>query len=283
MQAPRTLLSLAALLALPGVALATLPCEIERTHTLALDFENANRLQVSIGPDRLALEGAEDGDGILTIRLCASSPERLEALAFGQARLGTDGLQLTLDHGGRSNRYIRGWFAGRSDYGHFEISGRIPARLALELTVGSGGARVSDIAALDAVVGSGDLEVRRIAGPLRLTVGSGDVDAEHLGSLEITSIGSGDVEARRIGGEVSVGGIGSGDLELREVAGSVRIGTIGSGDAELRDIGGNVEIRTLGSGDVDVAGVGGDLSLRSKGSGRVRHSGVQGSVSLPNR
>jgi len=274
----------AALVLSPAIATAQQPCDFERTEELRLDLVDISTLQISIGPDALRLEGRDDADGVLRVRMCASSQERLDALNVSQLQPHAGRLQVELDHGGRANRYMRVFlFFSVNDYGRFEIAGQIPTALAVDLTVGSGNARVSDIAELEAVIGSGDLEARGITGTFSMQVGSGDIVGENLGALEIGNIGSGDVTVTQVHGDARVGSIGSGDLRLHEVRGSVTIGPIGSGDARLRDIGGNVEVRTLGSGDLDVRDVGGDLTVRSKGSGNIVHSGVAGEVRLPRR
>lgn len=274
---------IAALLLSPGLALASGPCAVERTQTLELDTVGIETLQVSIGPDSLRLEGQDQEGGSLSVRMCASDQTRLDDLAAALERDGDDRLVLALDHGGRHNEIGRSWFITRSDYGRFEISGRIPARLAVDLTVGSGDAEVTNVGALEAVVGSGDLEVSRVDGRFTALVGSGDIEAERTGPVEIGSIGSGDIKLRGVEGDARIGNIGSGQLDLREVSGTVSIGTIGSGGAKLFDVGGDVEARALGSGSIEARDIGGDLRLRSKGSGDVEHRGVKGSVSLPNR
>lgn len=275
--------TIAVLLLSPGLALASGPCEVERTQTLELATAGIATLQVSIGPDSLRLEGHDQDEGTLTVRMCASDQQRLDALSAALQREGGDRLVLVLDHGGRHNEISSNWFFSRADYGRFEIQGRIPARLAVDLTVGSGDARVSHVAALEAVVGSGELDVDRVGGPFTMMVGSGDIEAAGTGPVEIGSIGSGDVRLRGVEGDARIANIGSGSLDLREIVGSVAIGTLGSGDATLRDVSGAVEVRALGSGSIEADGIGGDLSLRSKGSGSVEHRDVAGGVSLPNR
>lgn len=274
---------LTALLLAPGLALAKGPCTVERTQSFDLDTAGIAVLQVSIGPDQLRLDGHDGDSGQLTVRMCASDQARLDALGAAIERRGDDRLVLELDHGGRSNRISTGWFSSRSDYGRFEIQGRIPAHMAVDLTVGSGDAEVNNVAALEAVVGSGDLEANHITGLFKGQVGSGDIEVEGAGRVEIGNIGSGDISIDGVQGDAVVGNIGSGDLSLRGVTGSVRIGAIGSGDAKLRDVAGSVEVRALGSGDIDARDIGGDLTLRSKGSGRVNHRNVGGTVSVPNR
>lgn len=274
---------IAVLLLSPGLALGQGPCAVERTQTLALDTVGIETLQVSIGPDSVRLEGQDQEGGSLSVRMCASDQTRLDDLAAALERDGDDRLVLALDHGGRHNVIGRSWFITRSDYGRFEISGRIPARLAVDLAVGSGDGEVANVAALDAVVGSGDLDVKQVGGRFTALVGSGDIEAERTGPVDVGSIGSGSIRLREVEGDARIGSIGSGRLDLRRVTGSVSIGTVGSGNAKLLDVAGNVEVGALGSGSIEARDIGGDLSLRSKGSGSVEPRNVGGSVSLPNR
>ncbi len=268
----------------PAVASAQQLCDFERIEEIRLDLADVSTLHMSVGPDAVNIEGRDGAQGALRVRMCASSQERLDALNVTQFRPDAGRLQVELDHGGRGNSYTQVFLFFRSnDYGRFEIEGQVPATMAVDLTVGSGSGRVRGVAELEAVVGSGDLEVRDIAGTFSALVGSGDIVGQHVGSLQISNIGSGDVTVRQVQGDARVGSIGSGDLELHAVQGSVSIGPIGSGDARLRDIGGNVEVRTLGSGDIDVRSVAGDLYVRSKGSGGITHNDVAGEVRLPRR
>lgn len=254
---------LTALLLTPGLAMASQPCALERTETIELDAAGIDVLQVSIGPDSLRLDGQEGETGTLSIRMCASDQQRLDDLAAALERE-DDRLVLVLDHGGRHNVISGSWFFKRSDYGRFEITGTLPARMAVDLTLGSGNAEVANVAALEVVVGSGDLDVERVPGAFKALVGSGDISAERTGPVEI-------------------GSIGSGSLDLRTVEGQVSIGAIGSGKASVRDIAGDVQVRTLGSGTLEARDVRGGLELRSKGSGTVEHRDVRGQVSLPRR
>ncbi|TXK59639.1 hypothetical protein [Alkalisalibacterium limincola] len=267
----------------PTLALAAMPCAHENRSELQLDLDDIRVLQVAIGPDKLRLVGAPDGDGRLSVRGCASSAERLAQLSLEPERAGDGVLKLVRETGGSSSVRFNLFGRGSGNYGYFEIEGRIPDTLAIDLAVGSGDAWIHNVQSLDATVGSGDLEARDVAGLFKARVGSGDIEARNVGRAEIGSIGSGDVELYGVAGDVSVGSIGSGDLDLRDVEGSVDIGSIGSGDAELQRIAGSVSVRTLGSGDVRAYDVGGDVSLSVKGSGDVRTRNVAGNVDVPRR
>ena len=162
------------------------------------------------------------------------------------------------------------------------LSATLPDNLPVRLQVGSGDAWVNGTASLDANVGSGDLDIKRVRGQVSAKVGSGDVEIADVGSLHVPSIGSGDVSAGNVRGDVEVGSIGSGDFSLDRAGGSVRIGSIGSGDASLAAIGGAVEVGSVGSGDVEVRGAA-SLTVRSVGSGDIDHRDVRGAVNIPRR
>lgn len=280
---------------LPALALAQPSCPHQRPHELALDLDGVEVLAVELGRHTLHLNGAADADGVVRGRACASSERRLEGLSLSQERRGA-WLVLRAEDSGGSNVFR---LFGGSDYAYHELNLKVPQGLAIELELGSGDAFVHDIAALDADVGSGDLDAGRISGRIALRVGSGDVKLESTGmlaiesvgsgdviardvrgDLEIGSVGSGDVSVRGIGGEARIGSVGSGDIALSEVARGVRAGSIGSGDIALKGVGGNVELDRLGSGDLRVTDVEGDVHIRRKGSGDVHPSNVKGEVSI---
>lgn len=270
------------LLLAPSLALASMPCAHETRSELQLDLQDIQTLKATIGADKLRLVGAPDGDGRLSVRACASSAERLGRMTLDAQRAG-DVLTLVREVGGDSSVSFSLFGRARGNYGFFEIEGRVPQSLAVELTVGSGDAWIHSVHALDATVGSGDLEARDIADLFSAQVGSGDIDARSVGRARVRSIGSGDLDIHGVAGDVDVGSIGSGDLGLRDVQGSVEIGSIGSGDAVLNGVGGNVTLGSIGSGDLNARSVGGDLTVRTKGSGDVRHRDVAGRVDVPRR
>ena len=286
---------IASLLLVPALAQAQRSCPEERPHELALDLAGVETLSIELGRHSLRLDGAEEADGVVRGRACATSPARLAELTLVQQRDGTR-LILRAEDGGSGNAFR---LFGKSDYAVHELALRIPPHLTVELGVGSGDALVNRVAALDASVGSGDLQVRDITGPMSLRVGSGDVDIGSVGALslqavgsgdviardlgadlEIGSVGSGDVSVRGIGGEVRIGSVGSGDIALSEVAGGDGVGSVGSGDLALKGVGASVEVDRLGSGDLHLTDVEGDVHIRRKGSGDVYPHNVKGEVSV---
>ena len=122
---------------------------------------------------------------------------------------------------------------------------------------------------LRGVLGSGDLQVRGIHGPARITTGSGDVTAEQIGEDVQGLSGSGDIHFIDIAGEAQATA-GSGDLEFANVQGSVRAHT-GSGDITITRPAGSVDVGA-GSGDITVKDAGGNLRLRT-GSGDLMIDG----------
>ncbi|MCX7513763.1 DUF4097 family beta strand repeat-containing protein [Frateuria hangzhouensis] len=250
-------LMLASLLLLaPLVGHAADRCAFEAPRNMSLDLAGVRAVQIEVHSFDLHVTGRADARKLdLHGRACASDRDRLDDLTVTQRR---EGDQLILElGGGRGGFHLFG--GGETD---LEVAVQLPANLPLTVEVGSGDAEVSDVRELDSHVGSGDLQVRNVAGRFATSVGSGDVEAHQVGSLQ-------------------VGSVGSGDLTATGVDGDARVGSIGSGDVTLRDVRGSVHADTLGSGDLNVDGVGGDLSLGAKGSGDVSHDGVKGKVQVP--
>jgi len=275
------------LLPLLALALATAPaaqadddhaCRHSTPQSLALDIGDARTIEFHVGNGRLRLDGQPGRAGSLQGRACASSAGELARLRLEQSREG-DALVVRLLREERT-----GWNLGFGNrYAYLDLSGSVPDDVRIEVSVGSGDARADGLAALGLTVGSGDAEARRIRGAVDARVGSGDIELVDIGSLDLGSVGSGDLKARHVRGDVRVGSVGSGDLELAEVQGSVEVGSLGSGDIRLERIDGSVGFGSIGSGDVDVHGVGGDLRVRALGSGSVNHSGISGRIDLPRK
>ena len=279
---PRTALialALAAACALPLAAQAqdTPQCRHSRPHELALQLDGVRTVRFEIANNKLRIDGADQADTTLRGRACASSDGLLQRLVLEQTKSG-DTLTVRLR---RDTSAGSGLFA--NNYAYLDLSGQVPAHVLVQAIVGSGDAWVTGVSAASADVGSGDAELRRIAGRATAKVGSGDVTVDDVGSLKVLSIGSGDVEARGVRGPVEVGSVGSGDFKLEGARGDVQIGSLGSGDIDLRDITGHVTVGSIGSGDLDVRGVSGNLDVASKGSGEVSVRDVRGTVTIPRK
>ncbi len=312
--------TLAVLIALPllATALATLaaePCRYSAPRNAELDAAGLQALAIGLGANRLTLRG-QPGLARIIVHgtACASQAGWLDDVKVETTRRGTTA-HLIADNGGHD--ISAGLFGG--SYAYVKLDVEVPNTLATRLTVGSGTADAAALARLDATIGSGDLQLADVAGPLRLRVGSGDVVANRIGSVVVDGLGSGDVTLQHAGGPVAIGAVGSGDLTLDHVRGGVTLdslasgdvkltsigdgvtaGSVGSGDLVIHDVAGNVSVRavssgevsvhrasgnvhadSVGSGDFKADGVGGDFSVGEVGSGDVDHRGVKGKVSVP--
>lgn len=275
----KTMLGLATALAclMPLGAIAAEHCTHSAPRALQLDLAGVTSVRFETAQHTLRLDARPGGAHAVTGRACAAKASWLEQLTLTQEKRGDTLVVRAARDAGNI-----GLSLGDS-HAYLDLSGSVPAGIAVQLAMGSGDVHVTGIASLDATVGSGDLEVRNVRGPVVAKVGSGDVMVDGAASLAAGSIGSGDFIARNIGGQVEVGSIGSGDFELAGARGNVRIESIGSGDATLADIDGDVGIGSIGSGDLDVRDVRGRLSVRSLGSGDVAHRTVSGGVDLPRK
>jgi DUF4097 and DUF4098 domain-containing protein YvlB len=269
-------LLLALALLVPTAAFADIGCKIEQAEELALDLNGVTTLVVEMGADTLHLDGAADADGVVRGRACASSDKRLALLSLKQQRQG-DRLTLQLvRERGASVVVIFG-----SDYAYHDVNLHVPPSLAVELHMGSGDAFINGVAALDASLGSGDLEAKDIAGSFTVDVGSGDVKADAVGALHVTSVGSGDIIVNGVASNTAIDTVGSGDVTVRNVDGAVTVGAIGSGDVELHTVAGDVSVERIGSGDLRADGVGGNVVVEHIGSGDVHAQRVKGEVVVP--
>lgn len=265
-------------------------CRHSDTRQLTLQLDGIKAISLEVGPDTLVINGKTAADGQLRGRACASSADQLAGLQVTQQRKG-DTLVVRLE-----NTAKRGIHLG-NHYAWLDLAGNIPADVPVTLALGSGDVRLEGIAALDAKVGSGDLEAGQVAGAVKLTVGSGDVEIGQAGSLGITlgsgdikagtvtgavemTVGSGDVQLKQTG-DLVVQALGSGNVSAEQVNGTVRIGSVGSGDITLSRVSGSVQAQTIASGSLTVNQAGGDLDVASIGSGDVHHSHITGKVQLP--
>lgn len=267
---------LALLLSAATPAFADDACAHSAPRNLQLDLAGVRTVVFDIGHNELRLDARPGGNGAVSGRACASDAGDLDRLKLTQHKNG----DTLVVKAWREGNGLSGWFGNR--YAELRLSATVPDSLPVALEVGSGDAWVNGTASLDATVGSGDLDIKRIPGKVSAKVGSGDIGIEDVGALRVPSIGSGDVSVRNVRGDVEVGSIGSGDFSLDRASGRVGIGSIGSGDARLAGIAGAVEVGSIGSGDLDVRGAS-ELTVRSIGSGDIDHRDVRGKVELPRK
>ncbi|MBW4715603.1 DUF4097 family beta strand repeat-containing protein [Saccharothrix obliqua] len=139
---------------------------------------------------------------------------------------------------------------------------------------GSGDVTLEGVASVEVEVGSGDLVVRNVSGPVSLDSGSGDVTVTDVGEGVTARLGSGGARLAKVRGPVRVdNSSGDVDVELAAVQ-SVRAET-GSGNLTVRVPRGGYRVEvSSGSGDVRKSdlvsdpGASAELVLRS-GSGDV--------------
>lgn len=311
------LLAGASLLGMSFGTLAAQPCRYSAPRNATIDAAGLKQLSVKIGPDDLTLQG-EAGMTKIAVHgtACASDENWLKDITIEAGRSGDAASVVAHDghHGTVMSLF-------RSSYAYLKLDVRVPQSLAVKLKQGSGDTHATSLAALDAKLGSGDLDVDDVAGEFALEMGSGDVKARNVGSFNLSRLGSGDVGVDGVQGDARIGSVGSGDLTLANVkrdmsigsigsgnikltgiGGSLRIDSISSGDLIVRNVTGNVTVGSISSGDVRISqadgnvhadsvssgdfgadGVGGDFSVGSVGSGDIHHRGVKGKVSVPRR
>ncbi len=275
MRKPFVLLAGLALLASSFAASADEPCRYSEPRNAEIDAAGLKLLSVQIGADNLFIHG-QPGLTRVVVQgtACASDQEWLKDVKVETARQG-DTATLVANDG--DHGVVISLF--HNYYAYLKLDVRVPLSLAVKLAEGSGDASASDLAALDATLGSGDLKVKSIAGEFGLAVGSGDADASDVGSLNLASVGSGDASVDGVHGDAHVGDVGSGDLGLRNVKGGVTMGALSSGSVKLMDVGGSVKVQSVGSGELVVQDVTGDVAVGSVSSGDVSIERAGGNVS----
>lgn len=264
-------LALVALALLPVLA-AGADCERSKTLDAVLDATGATSLEIDAEAGSLRVEGRRGSSEVrVDGRACASSESRLEDIELITRR---DGDHLLV------RAKIRDFDSWRKTYARLDLTIIVPADLALEVSDGSGETEISDVLSLDLSDGSGAIDVRRIAGDVRIKDGSGEIDLESVeGGVRIND-GSGGIWVRDVGQTVLISD-GSGEIDIDDVNGDVEISDDGSGGISIRNVGGHVMIGSDGSGSIHVAFVGGDFTVRSDGSGSIRIDDVKGKVSVP--
>lgn len=268
----RLTLSLAILLALPGVAAAEEQCKFSEPRSLDLQLTGVKSVLFEVASNDLHLDASHGGGGKLGGRACAARAELLKSLTVTQKRIG-DKLVVSLNDDRR--------FSFGNSYSYLDLRGSVPNTMLVQFDVGSGDAQINGAAAVSVDVGSGDMTIRHTKGRVTAKVGSGDVELEDLGALRVLAVGSGDLKAREVHGAAEVAKVQSGEIKLHGVAGNIKIGTIGSGDVDIRDVQGNVNVESVASGALNVRKVRGDLSVAHKGSGDIDVSEVSGSTRVP--
>ena len=118
-------------------------------------------------------------------------------------------------------------------------------------------------------VGSGNMEVNDIQGPVNLQTGSGRIGAHRIHGDAETKTGSGSIELVDIGSRATAE-TGSGGIELIHIGGDINA-TTGSGSIRMDRTPERIVTHT-GSGTITISGAMNDLRA-SSGSGSVRVDG----------
>lgn len=123
--------------------------------------------------------------------------------------------------------------------------------------------------------GSGDTDIRGLAGNLQLEDGSGDLRINGGADVKVED-GSGNLLIEQVNGNLVVDD-GSGDVQIDKVTGNVNFED-GSGDIVVKNVAGIVTIDD-GSGDINVDGAGG-LTILEAGSGGLKLNAINGPVQI---
>jgi hypothetical protein len=125
------------------------------------------------------------------------------------------------------------------------------------------------------LIGSGDIDVRGIQGPVNLTAGSGNISADGIAENVQAVAGSGNIRLSNLRGPVQAAA-GSGNLEMSAIGGEIRAHS-GSGNITITRPEGNVTVGA-GSGNISVSNASGDLRARTS-SGELVIDGNPGAHS----
>lgn len=189
---------------------------------------------------------AGDNGGNVTIRAVEGSAATTirRTLVFSKGASKPEGATHKVDSG---VLVLQG--CGNNCEANYEVS--VPSK-AITLTgeIGSGDLDVQDLAAVDAVVGSGNAKLARIAGDVRIDNGSGDIEVSGVGGAVTSKLGSGNIVLNGVKGAVTIGN-GSGDVTGKGLEGDViadaKSGNVTVGLAAARSV-----RAESGSGDVTV-------------------------------
>ena len=209
----------------------------------------------------------ENGSGRLVIRGKAGAASvSATALIRGSSQSVVNAAQLVAERNGgvitvRVDSPKRGWFDGGWSA---DLTVEVPSDVQLSVRDGSGGVRIDDVGALDLTAGSGGARVNNVSGGVDMRIGSGGAHLQNVRGDVALSTGSGGITIEGVTGSVNVRRAGSGELNISHVTGSLHLGAIGSGS-------------------LTADGIGGDLTVDHKGSGSVEYSNVKGRVQVPSR
>jgi hypothetical protein len=192
------------------------------------------------------------GDG------CTSREDMLAATDITLRRLG-ERLQILVEMPDISGETERRW---RDEYAVMDLQVDLPDSVAVIVHDSSGGMLLRNLARVEVIDSSGDIEIDQVAGPVLIPQDS-----------------SGDIEIRGAG-EVTIQVDSSGEIHVED-ADAVTIANDTSGGITLKRIQGNVLIGNDSSGGISVESIGGSFVVENDTSGGIRYRDVAGNVSIP--
>lgn len=156
-----------------------------------------------------------------------------------------------------------------------EVKIRLPSRLFLDISDGSGDLSIEGCSGLNLIDGSGDIHVENVDGTTSVSDESGDLSIHGTsGNLTLTD-GSGDLSLRNIGGDIDLCD-DSGDLHIQGADGSIQL-TDRSGDITISDVDGAIDVQDR-DGDLTIQHITGDINVNDE-SGDISITGA-GDVSI---
>jgi hypothetical protein len=241
-------------------ALTTIPAA-ESRETLTLSTSGCTALSIDSGAGDLKVQGEEGRDRIDVIAV-------IRVRGIGDAEL----LEFK-----KENIILKLEKIGSKAV----LTARIDERFSLEKLFGAQNA-IIDLEVimprgldLDVEDGSGDMDIRSLAGRLDLEDGSGDVTLEGISGQVTIEDGSGDLFLAGLQGNVEIED-GSGDIDLKNAGADVFIED-GSGEIFVKGVKGSLKIND-GSGDIEIDGVEKDVNIEEAGSGDLEILNVKGKV-----
>ncbi len=231
-------------------------CRHEAQRTASVDASGARFLTVKAGAGSLRVEGKAGLDRVVIRgRACASDARLLEAIELRADRRGSDVVV-------EARARVEGWSLTGMRYASLDLIIEVPARMAAQITDGSGSIDFSNLGAVSITDGSGEIVGTDLHGDVRIEDGSGNIALTNLAGGVNVHDGSGAIELRNVGGLIDITD-GSGEIDVRTARNSIRISD--------------------GSGGIEVADVDGDFTVTRSGSGGIGYSNVKGRVDIPNR
>ncbi|HEY7898595.1 MAG: hypothetical protein ACHQQP_00545 [Gemmatimonadales bacterium] len=213
-------------------------------------------IRIQNGSGRLVVTGKAGASSLsATAVVRGSSQDIVNSVKLITER---DGNALTV----RADGPDRGWFGGGG--WSADLTVEVPANIRLDVSDGSGGARLQNVGALTMRSGSGGVHIDGVTGNADVKSGSGGAELRNVRGDVVLSTGSGGITVSGVTGSVDVRSAGSGGVNVSQVTGSLHLGSIGSGSLTADNIGG-------------------DLTVDHKGSGSVSYTNVKGHVDVPSR